>query len=332
MVLSMPEHRFNPLRRQWVILAPDRAQRPNAYTAEQTEARSACPFCPGNEEQTPPQITIAPRIDDPTKWQVRVVPNRYPVLVDGEEAISPPPPLYSYRPAHGAHEVVVDSPEHEATLASLKPFEGKQLLRVFGERLKALYERDDVRYAIVFKNFGAAAGASAAHPHTQIVGTTVLPPLIEQELATQDLYWEENARCLLCELVSEEITAKTGVVTSTDEFIAFCPYASRVNFEVWITSIRHERDFFKLSNHEHESLARLLIDVARRLEIVAKDLAYNLILQSPPPSDVAAEIQARHWRIEILPRTTGIAGLELGTGLFLSTVAPERAAETLRRL
>ena len=178
------------------------------------------------------------------------------------------------------------------------------------------YERGDIRYTMVFKNYGSAAGASVAHPHTQIVGTTVMPAAIERELAAQDEYEATNGRCLLCDLVDSELKAASRVIESTDDFAVFCPYSSRVNLETWIVPRLHQAEFTALSDTTLESLARAVIAAARKFERVGDDLAYNLLLHSSPPPAESAEQRARHCRIEILPRTTGIAGLEFGTGLF----------------
>lgn len=329
-----PELRRDPLSGRWALIAPGRTARPGCFlsrpepTPETPEEARACPFCPGREDQTPPEIAavrdIGSRPDSPG-WKVRIVPNMYPALQEcpsvGEaEAGS----FKERRPAAGAHEVVIDSPRHDLDLDEMPLADAALALGQIRRRVAALSGRH--AYVQVFKNRGREAGASLRHPHTQITALPMVPPRVAEEAARFEAWHDGNGGCLLCRLIEEESASGRRLIRLNRSFAALAPFGSAFPLETRIVPLRHAGSFSEMEEQETEDLASCLGAVLAALRRAADDPAYNLVLvQGPAPEALF------HWHLDILPVLVRTAGFEWGTGVHINPVAPEEAAERLRR-
>jgi len=324
--------RRDPTSNEWVILAPRRFNRPHTAPAATREPRleldPACPFCPGNEHETPPEILRLPRDAPRRPWQLRVFPNLYPaVSPDGDESRDGDDPFQEMR-GRGAHEVVVESPRHDDRLDEMSLEANAWVLEVWRERYSALLSRPSVRAVIVFKNFGVGAGTSLLHPHSQIVAVPVYPPQWMHALNVSMRYFDAAGRSVYDDIVANERAARVRVIAETDGFIAFCPFAGKSPFETWILPSAHQSSFGNLTDEEIPDLAAITRDVLGRLRAAAGDPDFNLIVYSAPAE--SAEGRLFRWHLRIIPRITLPAGFELGSGMGINTLMPEDAAEALR--
>ena len=316
----MPELRIDPLTVRRVIIAENRAERPNDFAGDELspiEQNAAphfnCPFCPGNEWQTP---HMRQELCDPSgRWLVRVVPNRYPAV---ELAAST-------GGAVGLHEVIVESREHVSRVGQVTAAQWRNVLQVHADRLDYAAQIDSLRYGLLFKNVGASGGASLVHLHSQFLALPEIPPPMQAELAALGAYYERHGRCGWCDRIDAERAADERLVAERDGLIAFCPAAARQPFETWILPIEHAADFRAVV--ELEPAAAFIHDVLCRVERAIGSAGYNVTVQTCPFHGV--DPRHFHWRIEILPRVTPLAGLELATGIHVCSLAPERAAGIL---
>jgi UDPglucose--hexose-1-phosphate uridylyltransferase len=348
----MPEFRQNPLTGQWVIVSSPRAQRPQPApepTGTQASFDPKCPFCPGNERETPPEL-FAFRFDksqpDTPGWTVRVVPNKYPATtMDAREVPTPesiafapkaqPTPLHNpgsklceSQPAVGQHEVVVDSPAHDLTLAAQGDRQCALILDALRHRYRMLIQARDVKFVSVFKNHGRAAGATIEHPHFQVLAAAIVPPAAMTMLARSESFAKENGRPLFDVLLDEEQEANRRIVAANDEFVALAPWASQAPYELWIIPREPLPFFSDLSDDQIPLFAALLRDCLQRLDSRLSRPAYNLVIHSGPRMLRAQD----HFRCfaQIIPRIGGLAGFELATGTFINPVAPEDVPAALR--
>jgi UDPglucose--hexose-1-phosphate uridylyltransferase len=349
---SVFELRSDPTTGRHVLIAEGRALRPNDFVGDVplpvTHSTAHCPFCRGNEHQTPHELAVVN--DRHGDWQVRVVPNKYPALnlaSGGRES----PAKFSMgagtagglRPslaAYGVHEVIIESPRHVCDWSELSTDELALVLRVFRDRIEHAHTAQGLRAALVFKNVGQAAGASLEHVHTQLVAFPYVPEVLSRELQLAAEYHNRSGTCLMCQLLGDELKHGTRLVLENDTFAAFTAYAGRQPYETWVVPQQHCRSFTQLSDEESHSLAAILGELVRLLghaltrPTTAGDLrpplAYNVVLHTAPVGD--ERIAAFHWHWELIPRTTSLAGFEWGTGMYINSVSPERAAIQLRAL
>jgi UDPglucose--hexose-1-phosphate uridylyltransferase len=330
----MSEYRQDPLSKRWVIIGSDRAARPNEFVEEPVRRQPVpCPFCAGNEHETPDAVATyaAPGKKD---WLVRVVPNKYPAVTLDEslcpncQPLGPTAPAAGAVPGFGRHEVIIESPRHVASLSELTPTEAELVFQAYRDRIAALKATGQYRYVQIFKNVGPAAGASLEHVHSQLVALPGVPDVIAQELASSREYFALNHRPLMSELIVRELAAGERIVAHTNQFVAYCPYASRFPYEVCIAPIREQASFEDTQASELGELSRIAGDVIGRIERMGGQSAYNCVLHTQPfdtpPQD------HYHWHIEIIPRFTKVAGFEWGTGCYINPLPPEVAAVQLR--
>lgn len=338
------EYRYDILQRRWVIIASERGSRPQDFTPPpQAPLEGFCPFCPGHEDKTPPEILAVRNPGGPSNgpnWQVRVVPNKFPALrVEGtpERAAEG---IYDQINGIGAHEVVIETPDHESSLASRRVEEIALMLRIYRERLADLMRDSRLKYILIFKNSGAAAGATLAHPHSQIIATTVTPLIVSLELNACRTHHQIKERCLICDIIKQEIATRDRLVTIDDRFVAFCPYAARFPFEMFIAPRFHHHDFSRTSDQDLTALAALLRDVLARYREALDDPPFNFILHTTPNANVhprrahywdTIEFDF-HWHLELFPRLTRVAGFEWGSGFYINPTAPEESARYLREV
>jgi UDPglucose--hexose-1-phosphate uridylyltransferase len=336
----MSEFRQDPLSRRWVIIGGERGGRPNEFVEASTRATGiSCPFSAGHETETPPAIASYSS-NGKGKWLVRVVPNKYPALTNIEpatpaqdqlnSALHTPHSARSSAPGFGSHEVIIESPRHVASLSDLTDAEAQAVFAAYRDRLQKLKAEGPYRYVQIFKNVGPAAGASLEHVHSQLVALPGVPEVIEQELKSTGEFFQQQKRSLLLDMLEREIAAGERVVAQTDHFVAFCPYASRFGYEVWLAPRRHQPRYEDIAAGELGELSGLARDIIGRIERAAGQASYNYFLHTQP-FDMPA-YDHYHWHIEIIPRLTKVAGFEWGTGCFINPYPPEAAAEHLRSI
>jgi UDPglucose--hexose-1-phosphate uridylyltransferase len=348
----MPEFRTDWLTGRTVIIAENRANRPNEFhtaarsvsqTEQATDDSGRCFFCPGHEDRTPASVYEV--TDAQGKWQVRVVPNKFPAVVAPAANAALTMPALNEFPvedqaatrAHqaslaaiGAHEVFIESPRHISQLSMLSIAELSQVLQAYGARLRHWRSHGGFAYGLIFKNQGPFAGASLLHLHSQFIALPTVPTAVNEEISRAEQESRTYWTCSYCRVIEREVSSADRLVWSRDGFVAICPYASLQPYETWVLPSRHTASFEDMRPEELDRLATVLHDLIVRLESVVPEAAYNLLLRTAPWCSDCGDWF--HWRLEILPRVSAVAGLELATGIFINSVAPERAASKLRSL
>jgi len=327
----MRELRKDPIVGRWVIIAPDRAKRP-IQTREATQATGGfCPFCEGNEGNTPVEIlAYRDRNTKPNEkgWRVRVVPNRFPALQIEGDLNKRGDGIYDKMNGVGAHEVIIECPHHESSMAVLTEDNFREILWVYRDRLVDLKKDPRLVYGLIFKNVGAAAGASLEHSHSQLIVTPIVPVNVREEMFGAQEFYDYRGRCIFCDMIHQELGAEKRIVLDTPSFLGFAPYASRFPFEMWIVPKRHNSHYENIQKSEIEELAGVLKSLLLKLETALDKPSYNYIIHTSPFDTQA--LPHYHWHMEIIPRLTRVAGFEWGTGFYINPVLPETAAEYLR--
>lgn len=329
----MPELRKDPIVGRWVIIATDRARRPTDFIRERVQIRGSgfCPFCYGNESKTPPEI-LAYRSDgsrpNTPGWTLRVVPNKFPALGIEGTLNRQGEGLYDKMNGIGAHEVIIETPEHRTTMAALPAAQIESVLWAYRDRILDLKKDTRFKYMLIFKNFGEAAGASLEHTHSQLIALPVVPKRVQEEVTGARDYYSYKERCLFCDMIRQEFSSGVRLVAENEKFFALCPFAPRFPFELWIVPKEHQSSFEESSRTEFQHLAALLKDMLGRLEAVLDHPAYNYIIHTSPVPDGVNDYY--HWHLEIMPKLTNLAGFEWGTGFYINPTPPEEAAKFLR--
>jgi len=328
----MPELRKDPIVGRWVIIATDRAKRPRDFRVEPQPSRHAfCPFCAGNEERTPPEILAYREEDsDPNQpgWRVRVVPNKFPALRIEGDLNKFADGMYDLMNGIGAHEVIIETPEHVLSLTDLPEPQIREVLRAYRERLIDLRRDRRMAYGMIFKNVGHIAGASLDHTHSQLIVTPTVPITVQQEMDGADTFFRYRGRCIYCDMIQQEVSAGNRMVLESEHLVAFAPFAARFPFETWLMPKAHESHFEQTPPAVIDELARDLREVLMRIERALDRPAYNYMIHNAPFTN--GRLESFHWHIEIIPRLTRVAGFEWGTGFYINPVAPESAAGFLR--
>jgi len=357
------EIRINPIvPSESVLVATARSMRPKK--AEDLAPRDTrkhvetCPFCRGNEHKTPPLIMAWPATGD---WQIRMVENLYPVLGDDRAQSGFTFGLQQTIDGYGRHEVIIDHYEHGTAIHEMAESHLAALFGVYQTRMRQLFESDErLKYVLIFKNFGPAAGASIPHTHSQIIAMPVVPENVDAEVANSAAHYAKHHHCIFCALIDEALTFEATlydrasgavrrkinvgqyVVERGEKFIAIKPFASRYEWEVHILPLTHQADFLDLRGEDMADLARVMKRTMARLDAVIGGAQYNFFLHSVPHSGSDSKhgvphdgtrgeyAASYHWHLEICPRTSIPTGFELGSGLFVNTINPEQAAERLR--
>jgi UDPglucose--hexose-1-phosphate uridylyltransferase len=326
------ELRKDPVVGRWVIISTERGRRPSDFGPEPVRPRLAsCVFCPGHEDKTPPEVLAGRPPGSPPNtpgWTYRVVPNKFPALrIEGDLEPSGEGP-YDRMSGIGAHEVVIETPVHEATLATLPTEAVAEVLLAFRERMLDLKKDGRFQYILVFKNHGEAAGASLEHGHSQLIATPIIPIMVTEELAGSVRYYAIKERCVWCDVVREERRGRRRLIAETPHYAVVAPFAPRFPFETWILPMRHRSHFEDSEPEELRALAAVLGDFLRRVNRILNDPPYNFMLHSAPLQEPA--LDEFHWHLEVIPKLTRVAGFEWGSGFFINPVPPEDAATALR--
>jgi len=340
----MSELRYDPIQRRWVIIATERSARPtdfrrrDATPPEVSNEAASCPFCPGNEAMTPHEILASRPGGGPNNssgWDVRVVPNKYPALgIEGQlerRAVG----IFDRMHGIGAHEVVIETPDHHGELATLPIDQVLRVLSVYQERLIDLKRDPRFRYILLFKNHGAAAGATLSHPHSQIIATPVTPRTVAVELETCKSHHQIKERCLFCDIIGNEAEARKRILIDSRHFLAFAPYASRFPYELSILPKRHAFAYDGATGEELVDLAEVLRCSLSAIRIALGDVAYTLALHTAPnllpiPGYWRTIREDFHWHFEIMPQILPEPGVQRSSGLHVNPVAPETAIRRLQ--
>lgn len=328
----MPELRKDPIHGRWVIIATERSRRPSDFTPEERKPVGGfCPLCEGNEDRTPPEVLAFRDNGAPPNspgWSLRVVPNKFPALRIEGELDREGEGIYDKMNGIGAHEVVIETPQHSETLATLPLKSVENVLWAYRARIIDLKRDDRLRYVMVFKNHGSAAGASLEHPHSQIIALPIVPTRVREEIEGSKNYFLYKDRCVYCDIIRQELREKRRVIAENSGFVSLEPFASRFPFETWILPKIHQPSYEQMEGVLYGRAAEILSDTLRKLKQVLDDPPYNYILHTSSFPD--QDRDHYHWHIEIMPKLTKVAGFEWGTGFYINPTPPEEAAEYLR--
>ena len=327
----MSELRFNIISREWTIIASDRAKRPKDFKKpKQEEVVPAfpkdCPFCPGNEGDLSDETF---RIGAKDAWKVRSIYNKYPALSPHKNPSRIVDGLHNFIDGFGDHEVIIEHPRHDLTIALMPDEDVLNILKVYKSRYNALKETKGIEAITIFRNQGLAAGASQRHPHSQLVATPIVPPMMRNRMDSAVRYFDVTGKCIFCQMLADELNEKKRIVAQTENFVSFVPYAAAAPFIIWIFPKRHTASFVDIDLLEMKDMVRILKDALARLYHGLGNPDFNYTIRSIPVNECGREYL--HWYLTIVPRISQPAGFELGSGIFINTSIPEECAEFLRQ-
>ena len=329
----MSELRHNVLTREWVIIATERAKRPHEFARKDDQKRvnppyvPSCPFCPGNEQMTPPATFVIP---DHGSWRLRVTPNKFAALsYDGERQRS----FEGIRrtvTGVGIHEIIIESPDHSKSIGLLQDSQVETLIDAYLNRFNFASQDPRVEQVTIFKNHGLAAGTSLEHPHSQIIGCPVITSQIRDRMINALHHFDEFGECIFCRVLEVELREKTRIVMETQHFVTFVQFAALTPFSMLIMPRRHMSCFSEITGVEAADLARILRRTLAKLYYGLMDPDFNYTIRTAPRE--ACGVKYFHWYLSIIPRLTKVAGFELGSGMFINTSLPEENASFLREV
>jgi len=329
-----PETRRDRITNQWVAFAPSRSGRPKHTTPDAVPPApdenlpvEGCPFCPGHEDMLPSVLWELDH-DGPLPWTTRVVPNKYAALDPARTSFDQTCGLYRSRASRGRQEVIIDTPRHHQPLAQMPVAHVDAVLHTYLERYRTIRREDDNLIPFLFRNHGASAGASIAHPHSQLIAPDFRPPQIEREERAARARYDELGHCPYCAMIEDELAAEARLVWTSEAFVAFVPFAAEVPYETWLLPREHEPEFGRLGDEDRKELAEGLHGVLGRLRTCLDDPDYNFFVRTA--LDYESDHPHLHWSLRLQPRTTVQAGYELGTGQRINPSIPERDAAALR--
>jgi UDPglucose--hexose-1-phosphate uridylyltransferase len=271
-------------------------------------------------------------------WEVRVVPHKFPSLSSEGEVALQESGLLQTTPGIGVHEIIIESPTHRLQLPDMSVEHLVRVLTACQCRLESLRQDPRFRYLLLFRNYGALAGASVSHPHSQLMALPITPQAVQEKLDAARAYYARRERCVFCDLIEQEMSHGERMIAGNEHFVALSPFASRFPFEVAIYPRRHSHDFVAMTPEEGRGWAEMMVDVLARVRKALDNAPYNLVLQDgplpgPTPDggpEAGTMASCYHWHLELAPRLTTAGGFEQGTGLFINPVSPEEATGTLR--
>jgi UDPglucose--hexose-1-phosphate uridylyltransferase len=327
----MSEFRQNRATKEWVIIAPGRGKRPTDF-AKDIAAREPmpphkdnCPFCRGNESQTPPAVYQIPKNGN---WQIRVVPNRFAALSPDKPATRIFNGTFLSANGYGIAEVIIESPLHNETITTLTVENVTDVLIAYRERQREISRNKNINLVTIFRNHGPKAGTSLEHPHSQLIATPIVPPHIRYPIEQAILHYDKYGTCVYCDNLAEELKQEERIIIDSPRFVAFCPYAARSPFETRIYPKRHVPSFVSISDSEIADLADILRGILIRINTCLGFPDYNYIIRSSPIGD--EDTRYLHWYMIIIPKISTPAGFEIGSGIYINPVAPEDSAKCLR--
>ena len=328
----MPEIRQNIATKEWVIIASERAKRPEQFitnsrpvTADQPVLDAHCPFCPGNEEG--PEFEVL-RVPTTGPWQLRVLNNRYPAVEREGDPQRHSQGVERSIHAVGYHEVVVESRLHNTTPALQKDAEVAWTLLTLQKRAREMAHDSRIEHVLIFKNHGPGAGASIAHPHAQIIGLPIVPQNTRARMEEARRYFDDTGHCVHCHILAEESKAGTRIIAENVHHVALVPYAASTPFHVWLLPKRHRHSFNNVPPEEIEAMAALLRLITGKLYVGLRDPDYNFMVRSAPVHEPGRDYT--HWYLTVVPRLNTTAGFEIGSGMRINAALPEECAAFLR--
>jgi UDPglucose--hexose-1-phosphate uridylyltransferase len=328
----MPELRQNFMTKEWVVIATERAKRPDQMVMKREHKPPVpfspnCPFCPGNENMTPPEIL---RLHDGNSWKARVVPNKFAALSPDAK-----PERIIHRSRRrmggfGEHDVIVETPDHSLAMAMMPDSQVSDILRIYKTRYDQLSLDPRIAQVTIFKNHGTDAGTSLEHPHSQMIATPVISYQVRQRFQEAMQHFDDFGCCMFCQIIEEELEEQKRVVLTSEHFVAVELFASPAPFCTHIYPRRHMASFGDISSKEIVDLGRVLRTVLAKLYVGLENPDFNFTVRTAPAECVG--VRYFHWYMSVIPRLTRTAGFELGSGMFINTVIPEEAAEFLRKV
>jgi UDPglucose--hexose-1-phosphate uridylyltransferase len=331
--IPMPELRQNFFTKEWVIIATERAKRPEELATHRVvqpvpEFVESCPFCPGNEGKTPPEVLRSPGSGG--GWAVRVIPNKFAALSSAAQPTRSLQHLRRRIEGFGFHEVIIDSPDHSRPMVLLPDEHVESILRAYRDRYNTLSEDKRVNHITIFKNHGADAGASLQHPHSQLIATPVIPSQVRHRLQEARRHYDDVGECMFCHMVEREVEDQTRIVLKGEHFVAMEVFAAPTPFATHIFPLRHMASYGDITDLEIVDLARVLRMLLAKIYVGLENPDLNFTVRSGPTE--YSGVRHFHWYVSVIPRLTRVAGFELGSGMFINTVLPEEAAEFLRKV
>jgi UDPglucose--hexose-1-phosphate uridylyltransferase len=342
-IMPHNELRKDYLLDRWVVIATERARRPTDFAKQKKEQAqsSVCPMCPGNEHMTPPAVLVYLKSNgDIVKnkdtdglrhknWLIRCVPNLYPAFAPPKTQTDQTEIMQSnnFGLAVGHHEVLVESPNHDAHPPDADLPQLIHVINAYVDRLRELSAKPYVQYVSIFRNHGQDAGASLSHAHSQLIATPFVPTTVDEEIAASMSFWNQHGKCVFCDLVEKE--SKTPrLIQDNAHFAVIAPYASVNPMEFWILPKKHEANLLNLTRLETQAFAETLKTTLRALKNLVNDPPYNYGIH------LSINKQARdcyHWHLEVYPKLAIWAGFEKSTGVYINTIPPETAAAELKK-
>jgi UDPglucose--hexose-1-phosphate uridylyltransferase len=327
----MNELRRDPVTGRWIIVFMDNVPDVKDFRVlpDKKDNQPSCPFCYGKEGLTPHEIMAHRKQGGPNTsgWTVRVVPNKFPALkIEGEldrEGVG----VFDVMNGVGAHEVIVESPDHYKDMADFSYAEMEDVVWAYVSRSLDLRQDKRLKYILIFKNYGKIAGASLEHAHSQLIALPIVPKRVHEEIEGAAKYYEYKERCIFCDIIRAEQAEKDRIIYEDEKFLAFCPYVSRFPYEIWVLPKRHSSDFTDIGRDCVPCLSRALRDSLLRIKKCLGDPPYNFILHTSPLD--GHDREDYHWHIEIMPKLTKVAGFEWGSGFYINPVPPHIAAKNL---
>ncbi|MFA6349689.1 MAG: galactose-1-phosphate uridylyltransferase [Candidatus Omnitrophota bacterium] len=332
----MAELRRDPIVGRWTIVDTDSPKQPKDYEYDPHSWKGGkCPFCYGSESMTPPEIdsirepNTAPNTPG---WLNRVVPNKFPALQIEGNIDRRGVGIYDMSNGIGAHEVLIDSPYHNKDIPELLNEEVERMIVMYCRRCCDLMKDKRFKYIMLFKNFGAAAGASLEHPHSQIIALPMVPKNVMEEIHGADEYFDFRERCIFCDILRQETQEKERIILENKHFVSFFPFVSRFPFEIWILPKTHAPHFCFMPKEEISFLASILKETISSLRKLFPNIPYNFIVHTSPANGETDAHEGYHWHIEFMPKLTRVAGFEWGTGFYIVPTSPELASKYIKEV
>lgn len=326
----MPELRKDPITERFVIISTERSVRPSDCVLEEKPIPSFdCPFCQGREEETPPPIREYTGEDG--LWDVRVIPNKYPVLVEDGAPAPRNEGMYEVMNGTGRHDVFIESRRHDFHFYDARVEEVALSFRAVRDRMQVLADERDIHYSLYFKNYKNIAGATLSHPHSQMISTPIVPKLVQEELNGAERYQQEHDRCVYCDIIKEDTAANRRICLANVSFVALAPYASTSPFEIWVLPKKHTQHFHELTDEEVYEFSEIVQGIFLRLDLNLGNLPFNYFLHTAPYHRWEGSFHTSyHWHLEIVPKLSQRAGFEMGSGFYINSFAPEICAKMFR--
>ena len=338
--MASNEVRKDYLLNRWVVIAKERKKRPIDFVKKEiAKKQGVCPLCPGNEHMTPPAVLVYLSSNGEIRkerdqnglrhkdWLVRVVPNAYPAFTppNEENGITKESPAFAR--AVGHHEVIIESPFHDEHPGAARVSQLVHVINAYLDRLTDLSGNSYVKHVSIFRNHGREAGASLSHAHTQLIATSFIPRILEEELEASKSFWTQNRECLLCDVLAKEREGPR-FIWENSSFVVFAPWASVNPLEFWVLPKRHQSNMLSMSGSEVEDLAETMRVCLGGLKALLNDPPYNFGFHTLLKEDAR---DCYHWHLEVYPRLAIWAGFEKSTGMFINVISPEDAAAELKK-